>query len=105
MTDKDFILQSDVAATVLCGISKVIAPIAVETGVFSLSNPADLMQTVVALGDKHGIYIVPEFKHIGDEVISTSWWEADGPKSFYVEACDTYTEAIRHAVMALKENK
>jgi len=35
---------------------------------------------------------------------ATSWWETDGPKSFYVEACDTYIEAVRHAVMALKEN-
>jgi len=96
MTDKDFILQSDVAAAVLCGISKVIAPIAVETGVFSLSNPADLMQTVIALGQRM-IHIVP---------VIDGWvichYMCKVPKTGEYK---TYIEAVRHAVMALKDEK
>ena len=68
------------------------------------TNKEDRMDVVEALGDKHCVYLVPEFNHIGDDIVATGRWEADGKGSFYTDAHETYREAVAAALLELYPN-
>jgi len=100
--DKDFILQSDLAAAELvyplsCWVIQDGDVVDEANIVFSLTNPANRMQTVEALGAKHGISIRPASQETPDEN-----WAYQTSYDAWSVAFLTYIEAVRHAVMALE---
>jgi len=65
------------------------------------TSAEDCQMVVKTLGLKHCIYLVPEFKHIGSELVPTGNWEADGKDDFFIQGQGTYEMAVGLSLLQL----
>jgi len=103
--DKNFILQSDLAAAELvyplsCWVIQDGDVVDEANIVFSLDNRADRMQTVEALGERKGINIRATRYGDGTKAnVHFGYWRTVRAGLAFGKEYTSYTEAVRHAVM------
>jgi len=102
-------LKADIIAAKLCGHEPYYCGSTVFTGgkvksksnPFTLSNPSDLMQTVIALGEKEGIGVMPDWNMREDRSFG---WYTESVDCDIENGFDTYLEAVQAALLSLEES-